>query len=93
MSAYCSGTIARAPDYQITYTAGRRPLIVRTHSDADTTLVIRDADGMWQCDDDSRGDGDAQVVFDKPSSGVYDIWVGIAYGRASAADLILTERE
>ena len=77
----------------INYTAGRQPLIVRTHSDVDTTLLVMDSDGMWQCDDDSRGDNDAQLIFDKPSTGRFAIWVGVFTGRASEADLIFTERE
>jgi hypothetical protein len=88
----CRGSIARAPDYQITYTAGRQPLIVRTESATDTTLVINDPDGVWHCDDDSRGEGNAEVHLDKPSAGVYDIWVGTFGGGTAAATLILTER-
>ncbi len=88
----CMGSIARAPDYQITYTAGRQPLIVRTESATDTTLVINDPDGVWHCDDDSRGEGNAEVHLDKPSSGVYDIWVGTFGGGTAAATLVLTER-
>lgn len=88
----CRGSIARAPDYQITYTAGRQPLIVRTESATDTTLVINDPDGVWHCDDDSRGGGNAEVQLDKPSAGVYDIWVGTFGGGTAAATLILTER-
>lgn len=92
VSDSCTGSIARAPDYQITYTSGRQPLIVRTESDTDTTLVINDPDGVWHCDDDSRGEGNAEVNLDKPSSGVYDIWVGTFSGGTAAATLILTER-
>ncbi len=91
-SAGCTGSIARAPDYQITYTAGRRPLIIRTESETDTTLVVNDPDGVWHCDDDSRGYSNAEVNLDKPSSGVYDIWVGTFGGGTAAATLILTER-
>ncbi len=90
--AGCSGSIARAPDYQITYTAGRQPLIIRTEADTDTTLVINDPDGVWHCDDDGRGDRNAEVNLDKPSSGIYDIWVGTYGGGTAAATLILTER-
>lgn len=89
----CTGSIARAPDYQVTYTAGRLPLIIRTESATDTTLVVNDPDGVWHCDDDGRGQGgDAQVNLDKPASGVYDIWVGTFGGGTAAATLILTER-
>jgi hypothetical protein len=92
VSDSCRGSIARAPEYQITYTAGRQPLIIRTESATDTTLVINDPDGVWHCDDDSRGGGNAEVNLDKPSAGVYDIWVGTFGGGTAAATLILTER-
>lgn len=89
----CAGSIARAPDYQITYTAGRQPLIIRTEAEADTTLVVSDPDGMWHCDDDSGvGEGNAEVNLDKPSPGIYDIWVGTFNGGTGAATLILTEK-
>ena len=92
VSSECSGTISNAPDFEFTYTAGRQPLIVRTESATDTTLVITDPDGVWHCDDDSRGEGNAEVHLDKPSAGVYDIWVGTFGGGTAAATLILTER-
>ena len=92
VNAACTGSIARAPDYQIDYKAGRQPLIIRTEADADTTLVVNDPEGIWHCDDDSRENGNAEVNLDKPSSGIYDIWVGVFGGGTSAATLILTER-
>lgn len=89
----CYGSIARAPDVKVVYHAGRQPLIVRTQSAGDTTLVILDPDGIWNCDDDSASTGmNAQVFFDKPSSGTYSIWVG-TFGDTAAADLVLTERQ
>ncbi len=91
VGATCSGSIARAPDYQITYTAGRQPLIVRTESEIDTTLVINDPDGVWRCNDDTNG-SNAEVNFDKPSPGIYDIWVGTFNGGTGAATLVLTEK-
>src|SRR5690242_14731216 len=43
----CVGFIARAPDYRINWTAGRNklPLVFSVQSDADTTLVVNDAEG------------------------------------------------
>ena len=87
----CSGSIARAPDYQVTYTAGRQPLIIRTESTIDTTLVVNDPDGVWHCNDDTNG-SNAEVNLDKPSPGIYDIWVGTFNGGTGAATLILTEK-
>jgi hypothetical protein len=87
----CRGTIATAPDYQVTYTAGAFPLIISVLSDADTTLVINGPDGGWYCDDDSGGRLNPVVTFDTPASGTYDIWVG-TFGDATApATLYISE--
>lgn len=87
----CVGKISSAPDYQVTYSAGSLPLVFRTRSGEDTTLVINGPEGRWRCDDDSYGDGDAEVRFNNPSSGVYDIWVGTYGSEPAAANLLITE--
>lgn len=87
----CVGKISDAPDYRVTYTAGSFPLVFRTIASEDTTLVINGPDGEWSCDDDSYGDGDAQVVFRKPQSGVYDVWVGTFGDSPVTASLRITE--
>ena len=87
----CVGKISSAPDFKLTYTAGSLPLVFRTRSGEDTTLVVNGPDGRWSCDDDSFGDGDAEVRFSRPQSGVYDVWIG-TYGETPASGiLILTE--
>ncbi|CAN5328598.1 peptidase S1 [soil metagenome] len=88
----CVGNISDAPDFRVTYQAGRRlPLVFRTVSRGDTTLVINGPDGRWSCDDDSFGDGDAQVVFRHPQSGTYDVWVGVLGASGVQATLGVTE--
>ena len=87
----CIGNISEAPDFQVTYSAGSLPLVFRTLSSADTTLVINGPNGQWYCDDDSYGDGDAQVRFNRPQSGVYDIWVGVLGSNTASARLLITE--
>lgn len=84
----CTGWISDAPDFRVTYSAGNLPLAFRTVSNTDTTLIINDPSGNWACDDDSFGDGDAQVVFRRPSSGVYDVWVG-TFNRGGTAQAVL----
>ena len=71
--------------------AGRLPLVFRTLSSVDTTLIINGPDGNWSCDDDSYGDGDAQVRFDKPRTGTYDVWIGTFGGGTANATLLITE--
>lgn len=87
----CLGNIADAPDFEVTYDAGGLPLVFRTLSSADTTLIINGPDGRWYCDDDSYGDGDAMVRFSRPQSGVYDIWVGVLGSSTASATLEITE--
>ncbi len=87
----CTGMISRAPDFQITYRAGTLPLVLRTRSGSDTTLVVNGPDGRWYCDDDTAGNLNAQVFFSAPQSGVYDIWLGTFGGGTANAQLLITE--
>lgn len=87
----CTGMISDAPDVELTYDAGSFPLAFRSISGNDTTLIINGPDGNWYCDDDSFGDGDAQVLFSRPQSGVYDIWIGTYGGGTAPATLQITE--
>ncbi len=72
----CRGHAASAPDYRLNFTPGSLPLIISAVSDADNTLVVNAPDGSWHCDDDSGSGVNAQIRFDSPRSGQYDIWVG-----------------
>ncbi|WP_339914314.1 peptidase S1 [uncultured Brevundimonas sp.] len=91
LPAACVGNISQAPDFEVTYSAGSLPLVFRTVSSRDTTLVINGPDGRWSCDDDSFGDGDAEVRYNRPQSGTYDIWVGTFGGGTAPATLLITE--
>lgn len=91
LPAACVGKVSNAPDFEVTYSAGSLPLVFRTRSSTDTTLIINGPDGRWYCDDDSWGDGDAEVRFNKPSSGTYDIWIGTFGGGTAPAALLITE--
>lgn len=89
----CVGNIGDAPDFRLNFSGnGAMPLFIRTVSESDTTLIINGPDGQWYCDDDSFGDGDAQVRFGRPQSGVYDIWVGSFDGNPETI-LVITEIE
>jgi uncharacterized membrane protein len=87
----CRGEISNAPSVQVTYRAGSFPLVFRTLSDSDTTLVVRAPNGRWSCDDDSWIDGDEEIRFDSPASGAYDVWVGTYAGGTAPASLLITE--
>lgn len=87
----CVGKISDAPDFRLEYRAGGFPLAFRTRSGTDTTLVINGPDGRWFCDDDSWGDGDAEVRFNRPQSGIYDVWIGTYGDQPASGLLIITE--
>jgi hypothetical protein len=73
----CYGYASAAPDYSVTYTAGDTfPLYFSAVSDNDTTLIINDPSGNWVCDDDGGEGLNPQVVFNNPTTGRYDVWVG-----------------
>ena len=91
LPAACVGDISDAPDYEVTYDAGSLPLVFRTRSSTDTTLIINGPDNRWYCDDDSWGDGDAEVRFNRPASGTYDVWIGTFGGGTASAALLITE--
>jgi secreted trypsin-like serine protease len=74
----CVGFVAEAPDVRITYEAGNQyPLRFFVEGSADTTLLINQPDGTWLCNDDRvEGDLNPEIVFARPLTGQYDIWVG-----------------
>lgn len=86
----CIGQIGGNPDYVLNYTAGEMPLYIRATSDEDTSLVVRDPQGRWQCNDDTNG-LDPEVGFENPRSGNYAIWVGAVSGSSVAAELHISE--
>ncbi|MFJ6025749.1 peptidase S1 [Brevundimonas sp. NPDC092305] len=92
LPAACVGKISDAPDFEVTYSdAGSLPLVFRTISSSDTTLIINGPDGQWRCDDDSYGDGDAEVRFNNPRNGTYDVWIGSFNGGLASTTLLITE--
>ncbi len=91
----CVGSISRAPDYRVNFTAGEAglPLIFSASSEADTTLVINDAGGNWVCDDDGGNEGlNPAVTFTTPVSGQYDVWVG-SYAEGNYPSAVLNVSE
>jgi hypothetical protein len=70
------GYVARAPDYNVTYSGSGTTLYFFVRADEDTTLLINRPDASWVCDDDSLGDSNPVVTIPNASSGLYNVWVG-----------------
>lgn len=92
-SVGCVGWVAAAPDYRVNWTAGSTglPLIFSAQSNADTVLLVNDAEGNWLCNDDTNGVNPA-ISITTPASGQYDVWVG-TYMRGDLQDSTLSISE
>jgi len=89
----CVGWVASAPDYRVNWTAGsgQLPLTFHVTAEADTTLVINDAEGNWVCNDDADSLNPA-ISFENAPSGQYDVWVGTyMQGGLQPSELHVTE--
>jgi hypothetical protein len=90
----CVGLVGQAPDYRLNYTAGGLPLNIWVYSDVDTTLVVNDPNGHWNCNDDGAGGNGVNpgLRWSNPPSGVYDIWIGrYGTGQGAQSRLVFTE--
>lgn len=89
----CVGWVAAAPDYRVNWTAGSNglPLIFSAQSDADTVLLVNDAQGNWLCNDDTNGFNPV-ISIENPPSGQYDVWVG-TYAQGDLQDSTLSVSE
>jgi hypothetical protein len=90
----CVGMVGEAPDYRLTYSAGGLPLNIWVYSDVDTTLVVNDPNGNWNCNDDGAGGNGVNpgLRWANPPSGVYDIWIGrFGTGDGAQSRLVFTE--
>lgn len=92
LGAGCTGHIANAPSVRVDYRAGSFPLVFRSRAASDTVLAVRSPGGGWSCNDDGWSDGNAEVRYDDPASGTYNVWVGsYRAGDTVAAALLITE--
>lgn len=97
LGAGCRGWVTADPDFIVHargYSAKKKAIlrfyVTATHRDGprptrDSTLVIRDPQGGWHCDDDSGGHFDPVVTVRRPRDGRYAIWVG-SYERGRYVD-------
>ena len=70
----CSGFIGNAaPAAAVQHTGGLLSIYVT--SGTDTTLLVADPSGRWQCSDDANG-SDPGVTFASGEAGTYTVWVG-----------------
>ena len=79
----CSGFIRNAaPVATVNHTGG--PLSIYITSDTDTTLLVADPAGRWQCSDDANGSNPG-VTFASGGAGAYTVWVGTFSADAAGA--------
>lgn len=92
--------VTRRPDFHFTFNASTVFSLLRfwvlTGNGTDATLVIREPNGHWRCNDDHgrawRYPTMPAIDFWHPPAGRYDIWVGSFNASANnPADLFVTE--
>jgi hypothetical protein len=90
----CLGYVnASRPDVTLNYRAGQFDLSIYVLGGlTDTTLIIRDPNGQWHCNDDYPGLAlDPAVVFSQPLTGNYAIWVGLHSDSTADVELRFSE--
>lgn len=89
------GFVAEAPDFDLWYEAGSFPLTFRVEASRGTTvLLINDPEGYWHFSDGTaltETDGLPRIVFRRPRSGLYNVWVGTVRNEFIPARLLITE--
>ncbi len=93
--------VTRRPDFHFFFNASTVFSLLRfyvfTTNGADATLVIREPNGHWRCNDDHGRSGweyprMPSLDFRQPPAGRYDIWVGTVDATANnPAQLYVTE--
>lgn len=97
---YCSnlryssstGYAATRPDFSLT---GYRPragerLTFETTGTCDTTLLVNTGARNWYFDDDDGEGNGARIVLNRPSQGIFDVWVGTYDSRTCDAGLVVS---
>lgn len=73
----CTGFIADTPTFAFDWAGDTEQLALFFDADADTTLVIRDPNGAFQCNDDADDDANLNPYLAlPPTTGRYTVWVG-----------------
>lgn len=80
----CRGFVSSTPSVRLDFSAGSEPLYVYAWSDGGATLILRDPEGNWSCDDDLDG---PVITIEEPASGDYLVWVGNQTGAPTPATL------
>lgn len=73
----CTGFIDATPTFAFDWAGEAEKLVVFFEANADTTLVVRDPNGTFQCNDDADGADNLNPYLDlTPLDGHYQLWVG-----------------
>jgi hypothetical protein len=73
----CTGFITPEPTVAFSWTGDDGTLGVMVEADEDTTLIVRDAEGTYYCNDDAGGADNLNPALNlTAASGDYQVWVG-----------------
>jgi hypothetical protein len=73
----CTGFITPEPTFVFTWSGDDGMLGVMVEADDDTTLIVRDPEGTYDCNDDADGANNLNPALDlSAAAGTYLVWVG-----------------
>lgn len=86
----CTGFVTGRPTFTFDWEGEAEHLALFFEASADTTLIVRDPDGAYQCADDLDGADNLNPYLElTPAPGKYRVWVG-SYSPDVAVDGMLT---
>lgn len=86
----CTGFITPAPTFAFTWEGDADALVLFFEATSDATLIVRDPDGVYQCNDDLDGADNLNPLLSLPAlPGDYQVWVG-GYAPDATFDGVLT---
>jgi serine protease Do len=89
-NSLCTGFISGAPTFAFEWSGEADQITLAFEAAADTTLIVRDPNGSFQCNDDFHGSTNLNPVLTlTPIDGHYLVWVG-SYAPDVTLDGVLT---
>ncbi|MCB0146205.1 MAG: hypothetical protein KDE01_00930, partial [Caldilineaceae bacterium] len=86
----CTGFVTPAPTFTFDWEGEAEKLVLFFEAAGDTTLIVRNPNGTYQCNDDLDGAANLNPYLDlTPIPGSYQVWLG-AYAPDVTVDGTLT---
>lgn len=80
----CAGFVdPLSPTLRLSLRWAMPSIVLTAISEVDTSIIVRDAQGTWYCNDDANGSKDPELRLNSPSIGELLVWIGAVETRQS----------